>query len=464
MAENFFGLTDTGKVRDNNEDALIAEKLPSGFIAACVIDGVGGYEGGEVAAGIAKETLLAYLRTGNADVLQTMRSAFLEANTNIYNAKSKGNSQMACVLTATVVDTRNNQFYYAHVGDTRLYLLRDGSLVKVTKDQSFVGFLEDSGRLSEAEAMAHPKRNEINKALGFDPQIDLQDDYMETGSSPFLPGDLLLLCSDGLTDLLSNKEMTATLVATTSLQQRAKALIDAANAAGGKDNITVVLVKNDKKPQKQKATRPVLVKKNLSVETAASTPIVEPASPATPPIAKRKSNSALWVTVVIALLFAAAGWLWMKNRELQAAMPLPVMVTPVSEAEKKLSDSLALASRLLVLSRDTASGAIKLTDTLFIRQDSLRINGNGLVLQPDSSFNGPALYVTATCKYLFLENIAFQNFKTAIVTQAKGVAFKNVVFQNCSLPVLQEVALHLKSDTLNGKLTDSTAFKKSSLP
>ena len=72
---------------------------------------------------------------------------------------------MACVLTLAMIDIDNNQFYYAHVGDTRMYLLRDQSLVKVTKDHSFVGFLEDSGRLSEKEAMSHPKRNEINKAL-----------------------------------------------------------------------------------------------------------------------------------------------------------------------------------------------------------------------------------------------------------------------------------------------------------
>ena len=104
---------------------------------------------------------------------------------------------MACVLTLAVVDIEKNKFYYAHVGDTRLYLFRDNTLVKVSKDHSFVGFLEESGRLTEEAAMQHPKRNEINKALGLGVKFSASDDYIETGESPFLPGDLLLLCSDG---------------------------------------------------------------------------------------------------------------------------------------------------------------------------------------------------------------------------------------------------------------------------
>ncbi|HET7896410.1 MAG TPA: protein phosphatase 2C domain-containing protein, partial [Flavisolibacter sp.] len=191
MADNFFGITHTGRIRDNNEDTFLAEQLPNGWIVACVIDGVGGYEGGEVAAEIARETLRRKLQQLTADPIQVLKEGLLQANQNIYQEKQRdnGNSQMACVLTVAVVDIDSNQFYYAHVGDTRLYLLRDQSLVKVTKDHSFVGFLEDSGRLTEEEAMQHPKRNEINKALGFDPQIDLRSDYIETGSSPFLPGD-----------------------------------------------------------------------------------------------------------------------------------------------------------------------------------------------------------------------------------------------------------------------------------
>lgn len=467
MAENFFGITDTGKLRDNNEDAFLAERLPTGWILACVIDGVGGYEGGEVAAEIASKTLVQALQKPSGDVLQILRSAVAQANQNIYHEKQsgRGNSQMACVLTLALVDVAGNQFYYAHVGDTRLYLLRDRSLVKVTKDHSFVGFLEDSGRLSEREAMTHPKRNEINKALGFDGQIELKDDYIETGQSPFLPDDVLMLCSDGLTDLVPNQTMTDVLAGGGSLAQKGKALIDAANAAGGKDNITVVLVKNDKKPQKQRATKPVLVKKSAapadsktSAPAAANTARVAPAKPA-------KKNTALWTLFILTLLFAGlAAWFWKGKADAEARLPKPVAPVVKSAPEKKLTDAVGLVSQTLILSPDSFGNTLRLTDTLFIRQDSLHINGNGLVLQGDSAFNGPAFLVTANCRYLLLENLTFRNFNTAVVTRGRGFQFRNVVFQNCALPVLHDVTSRLPSDTVNGKLADSTFVQQRSLP
>ena len=260
---NYFGITDTGKLRTNNEDTFIAQAvLDDKYIAACVIDGVGGYEGGEVAAQLAHDAILLHVDRESENVIATLKEALAAANEAIYTEKKvgKGNEQMACVLTLALADIENNKFYYAHVGDTRLYLFRDQSLVKVTSDHSFVGFLEDSGRLTEEEAMRHPKRNEINKALGFDSQIRA-DDYIETGESPFLPGDTLLLCSDGLTDMMNNSAMTAILNSDKSLALKGKALITAANEAGGKDNITVVLVHNNKSPLKQTATKPVMSQK-----------------------------------------------------------------------------------------------------------------------------------------------------------------------------------------------------------
>ncbi|MBD0284114.1 MAG: protein phosphatase 2C domain-containing protein, partial [Flavisolibacter sp.] len=128
MAANYFGITDTGRMRDNNEDAFIAEKvLDNRFIMACVIDGVGGYEGGEVAAAIARQTLLQYFSVLSGDVLTMMREAMLAANEKIYAEKLQNRKlqHMACVVTMALADIKNNRFYYAHVGDTRLYLLRD---------------------------------------------------------------------------------------------------------------------------------------------------------------------------------------------------------------------------------------------------------------------------------------------------------------------------------------------------
>ncbi len=150
MASTFFGITDTGRQRSNNEDAFIAERvLNDTYIMACVIDGVGGYEGGEVAAGIARTSILEYFSVPSGEITTMMKEAFVSANQKIYAARQENErlKDMACVATLALVDITRNVFYYAHVGDTRLYLLRDETLVKITKDHSFVGFLEDSGKL-----------------------------------------------------------------------------------------------------------------------------------------------------------------------------------------------------------------------------------------------------------------------------------------------------------------------------
>lgn len=259
MAENFAGTTDTGRMRENNEDTFIAERIRDNtLIMACVIDGVGGYAYGEVAASVARETILDYFNKPWDDLAPMLKASFIAANDRIFDEKQRDTDyeRMACVLTLAVVDTENNQFQYAHLGDTRLYLLRDGSLIKIARDHSFVGFLEDSGRLTEAAAMRHPKRNEINKALGFQQQIELPDDYIETGQSPFLPGDMLLLCSDGLTDLVTRADITEVLTSKGSLADKATELVAMANAKGGKDNITVVLVHHDKPRPEYAPIRP----------------------------------------------------------------------------------------------------------------------------------------------------------------------------------------------------------------
>ena len=124
----YSGITHTGKVRENNEDAFLVERiLEDRFILACVIDGVGGYEGGEVAARIAKDAILEHLQKPAEDLFLAIREAVVIANEKIYAEKisSERNVRMACVLTIAVIDLTYNQFYYAHDGDTRLYLLRD---------------------------------------------------------------------------------------------------------------------------------------------------------------------------------------------------------------------------------------------------------------------------------------------------------------------------------------------------
>lgn len=466
MAEHFFGITNTGRIRDNNEDTFLAETLPNGWIVACVIDGVGGYEGGEVAAEIARETLRRKLQQIGNEPQRTLQAGILEANTAIYNEKlqAQGKDQMACVLTVALVDVENNQFYYAHVGDTRLYLLRDQSLVKVTKDHSFVGFLEDSGRLTEQEAMAHPKRNEINKALGFDPQLDLKQDYIETGSSPFLPGDMLMLCSDGLTDLVNNREMTGILLSGNSISEKAQALVDAANVAGGKDNITVVIVRNHKKPLKIKATKPLQSKKNESNEAVAPVAMEKETKPVQPIRSKQSSRSSLVPVLAVLCLLLTAACVWLFTRQGQDDTTSTTPVTYIlNEAEKRFSDSLGLASFSLSLSDSLYSRQITVGDTLFIRQDTLTINGNGAILQRDSTYNGPAFFATANNKVLVLENIIFKDFATAIVLQGRGLQLRNVQFLNCAVPVQRQVLLPAEQ-SLTGFLRDTIILRNDSLP
>ncbi len=463
MADTFFGLTDIGKLRDTNEDVFMAQPLSNGWLLACVIDGVGGYEGGEIAAAIAKETILQLLQKPFTDALATLKAAVLKANINIYTEKQKAgtNKDMACVLTIALADVANNIFYYAHVGDTRMYLLRDSSLVKVTKDQSFVGFLEDSGRLSEKEAMQHPKRNEINKALGFDGAIEKDEEYVETGSSPFLPGDVLLLCSDGLTDLVTAKSMTDILLADTSLQQKVEGLIAAANKAGGKDNITVVLVVNTKKPLKQKATKPIAVAKKA--ESVGEEPVAVEATKEPAPIIKKRRSGMLPVLLLSLLclgLGATTYWFWKQNKELIKPALVPVKRVP-NEMEKRLRDSLAIASKRLLITDSIFGQNIIIGDTMYIRQDSLHIIGNGSTLQSDSSYHGPAFFVTANCKYLLLENIIFNDFTTAIITQSKGLQLKKIVFHHIAVPIQQNHLISL-NDTVTGILRDSFLFKKDS--
>jgi PPM family protein phosphatase len=457
MADNFFGITDTGRLRDNNEDAFIAETIQNNkYILACVIDGVGGYEGGEVAAEIARQTILELLERKAPDIIATMRDALKTANTKIYEERSKNreHENMACVLTMAMVDMANNQFYYCHVGDTRLYLFRDHSLVKLTKDHSFVGFLEDSKRLSEDAAMRHPKRNEINKALGFDPNMPQTEDYIEVGQSPFLPGDALMLCSDGLTDLVNSASISSILSSSSSLEEKGKQLINAANTAGGKDNITVVLVHNTKKPVTLKATKPLLVKKkNVQKVEPPPEPMQEEVKHKR--VKKKGAYVTLWILAGVCVLsLIAMLWVWApRHKKLQS---VPILVQKTRNAnEIRLQDSVNTNNGwTLNLSDSIYSHSVVITDTLLIPKDSIHINGNGVVLKRDSAYNGPALLFSPSTKYAFIENMEFDDFDIGVFGPSKALKLKNVKFHNCRIPILG--AFMVQPDTYaTGFLKDS---------
>jgi serine/threonine protein phosphatase PrpC len=467
MAENYFGITDTGRLRDNNEDTFIAEKVMNNrFIIACVIDGVGGYEGGEVAARIAREAILDYLSVPSGEVMTMMKEAMADANEKIQaeKLKTKEYFNMACVVTLALADVSENLFYYAHVGDTRLYLLRDESLVKVTKDHSFVGFLEDSGRLSEEQAMNHPKRNEINKALGFDSQIRIHVDYIETGESPFLPGDIILLCSDGLTDMVTNAEITSVLTGNKSLKEKGEALIKAANNKGGKDNITVVLVHNNSTPVEHIATKPVAtVKKNDYPENGQEISRDESGAKVEE---KRNSNkTVILLSIVCLLLLAAFFWAYWRQPGNDELIQMAPAIKPHHPQEQKFRDTINhFSGDTLILSDSLFNQPLIVAGTIHLQKDSLYLKGlKNMVLIRDSAYAGPAISIDPGPKHIVLENLTLQNFDVGIQVQGKGLYLKNVRFINCRIPVLYGILIP-DNRYASGRIGDTTFLKTDSLP
>lgn len=242
----FCGITDTGKRRANNEDAFVAERLDDGTVLAIVIDGVGGYEGGEVAAEIAQKEIPSYLKEFNrGERLELLKQAVVCANNAIFDRRQLdiARPNMSCVLTSALIDADRKVIDMVHVGDTRMYQYHNGELLKLSHDHSYCGYLEDIIKeLTEEQAMHHPRRNEISRAVGEERHGVSDLGFLDAEEFPLLPDSILMLCSDGLTDLVTSNQIVAILEQNLTLKEKAQALIDAANEAGGKDNVTVVLV------------------------------------------------------------------------------------------------------------------------------------------------------------------------------------------------------------------------------
>ncbi len=240
-------LTDVGRRRTDNQDTFICSTLWSESSALlAVIDGVGGYAGGDRAAAIAKESIEQYMAKPNGDALSMLREAVVYANNQI-DAQRRQNprlAQMCCVLTAVVADCEAGQLYFAHVGDTRLYRYRKGTLEKLTHDHSAVGAREDANELTEKEAMRHPRRNEIMREVGLTAHRVDDPGFLESGQTDFKPGDQLLLCSDGLTDMITQQQILNVLGQSLPLDEELTELVRLANEQGGHDNVTVVLAQN----------------------------------------------------------------------------------------------------------------------------------------------------------------------------------------------------------------------------
>jgi protein phosphatase len=228
------GASDVGRVRQGNEDALLAEH--GVFVVA---DGMGGHNAGEVASELAVTTLRSALRDSVTSTEQ-LRELVQQANTTIYTASLDDSTQrgMGTTLTALVmIPGITDRVLVANVGDSRTYVLRDGVLSRITTDHSYVQELVNEGVITADDARKHPQKNIVTRALGIDRYV-----AVDVFSHDMCTGDRFLLCSDGLVDEVTDIEITSVLSNNANAADAANALVVAANDAGGRDNTTVVVV------------------------------------------------------------------------------------------------------------------------------------------------------------------------------------------------------------------------------
>lgn len=235
---------DVGRLRDHNEDDLGCRQASSDEEAQIfgelfvLADGMGGHLGGEVASRLAIETILTtYYASSQADIAAGLAQAILLANRLIYT-RSSGDRDLSGMGTTCVCSVvHGDKLYIAHVGDSRAYLLRDRSMEQITEDHSWVEEQVRYGLLTPEEARVHPMRNVITRALGNAPDV-----AVDQSIHPILAGDILLICSDGLTTALDDEAIKEVLISRPQPQAAVDKLVEMANDAGGPDNIGIIVV------------------------------------------------------------------------------------------------------------------------------------------------------------------------------------------------------------------------------
>lgn len=240
----YYGDTNIGNIRPKNEDAFVLKEVWGGsHLLAVVVDGVGGNGGGDIAADLAARCISEHFRdckiTTNS--LEILQAAVIFANNSIYTQHyNPWLSQMSCVLTAALINLETGKMDVCHVGDTRMYMLKDGVMTKITSDHALVGHMEELGQITEEAAMRHPLRNNITRSVGKD-ILHWGTEYIQTHTLNLEPC-TLLLCSDGLYDMVHSSQMKRILQEPIPADERVEKLIDAALEAGGKDNVTVIVI------------------------------------------------------------------------------------------------------------------------------------------------------------------------------------------------------------------------------
>ena len=244
MKYEFSARTDRGRVRANNEDAVSVDRQAQ---VAVLADGMGGYNAGEVASSMATQFIrtemvrwLAQGRRPGRDVRRALEICVENANLAIFDAAQE-NAQYAGMGTTLVAGVfQDERLTLAHVGDSRCYRLRAGQLTQITRDHSWLQEQVDAGLITPKQAAQSGQRNLVTRALGVENTVQV-----ETNEFQVQPQDLYLMCSDGLSEMLGHADLTILTAADVPLDDKVQRLIDAANARGGRDNISVVLVQAD---------------------------------------------------------------------------------------------------------------------------------------------------------------------------------------------------------------------------
>jgi serine/threonine protein phosphatase PrpC len=475
------GNTHPGMRRTENEDTFTCRQLWSPDKALLVVvDGVGGYAGGKRAAAIARDSIDQYMLTPKGDTLTMLREAVIFANNRIAEERmlNPKYGEMCCVLTAAVADASAGLVYFVHVGDTRLYRYRKGELQKLTKDHSFVGLREDAGEITEREAMDHPQRNQILREVGSSIHRIDDEDFMQYGKDELLPGDGLLLCSDGLTDMVTTKQIGEILATSAALNTKVNNIIALANDMGGHDNITVVLLKNNRAKQTTQPVNGTKAKKTVKTKpdtTAATAPPSvnkaidksnKPAQPDTKPV-KKSGGSNKWLkwNVPVIVLLAASSWFFFsRNNETPSATPdKPTNVQQV----KSVDDTVRKMPATIFSGQHAAPSGPGVTQT----PDTLRLSapmnlvavqryadsvGNTILLLPAKGKVNHFAAVEinkASAKAgdtLVIRNLRMKGFEVGIkVSIPVYVKLENTFFENVKYPVSNQV----KPDSTNKSLS-----------
>ncbi|MEA2254252.1 MAG: family protein phosphatase [Solirubrobacteraceae bacterium] len=307
-----FERSDTGRQRRGNEDAYFA-RAPLFAVA----DGMGGAQAGEVASHLAVEVLEQGLPDGGGSVEERLRARVQEANARINELGRVDDDRAGMGTTLTAAYVGEAELSVVHVGDSRMYRLRDGAFDRMTDDHTLVEELVRSGKLTPQEADQHPQRSIITRALG--PEAGVQPD---THTWPARDGDVYLICSDGLTSMVPETRVGELLASASSLASAGRALIDAANAAGGRDNITVVLFRLEdvggagagaQDTSEHRAAAPATVTAQATAQATAPATVTEPVArrapraprPAAPPGRRRRRRPRVPGGLVAAVVILA---------------------------------------------------------------------------------------------------------------------------------------------------------------